>query len=94
MKEQLKRYNAMNKIEDYLFDIRENKRTSIEIASIIDVQQKGITQENIEQYLSAIECNPKLVLNKDIDDFYKFTIEDINIENYRSLGVIKMPVSI
>ena len=37
-------------------------------------------------------CTPKLELNKDIDDFYKFTIEDFDISDYKHMGKIDFPV--
>lgn len=37
---------------------------------------------------------PKLVINPDIKDFYDFTPDDINLEDYQYRAAIKMPVSV
>ena len=36
---------------------------------------------------------PQLELDKDVTDFYDFTIDKINLINYKSLKKIKMPVA-
>ena len=37
---------------------------------------------------------PKLVINPDIKDFYDFTPDDINLEDYQYRAAIKMEVSV
>lgn len=37
---------------------------------------------------------PQLVLNKEIKDLFKFTMDDIHIENYQSYDKIKFPLSV
>ena len=41
-----------------------------------------------------INSKPVLKLNPDIANFYDFTIDDINLEDYSHMGKISMPVSV
>ncbi len=70
-------------------------------AHIYENQIDGI-KEQIERYDKAISEKtlppaPKLWINPEINDFYKFDnsreLKDIKLDNYRHLGVIKMPVT-
>ena len=70
-------------------------------AHIYENQIDGI-KEQIRRYDEAKSSGslppaPKLVLNPEIKDFYKFdnskSLLDIRLENYQHLGVIKMPVT-
>ena len=94
MKEQLERYELMQLVDSYRYDLRGNKRSSQEIVDYIEIQNKGLKLEDVKKYLEAIECEPKLILNPSISDFYGFKIEDIQLEGYKHLGAIKMPVAV
>ena len=70
-------------------------------AHIYENQIDGI-KEQIARYDEAIKNGtlppaPRLWINPDITDFYKFDnsrdLKDIKLENYENLGVIKMPVT-
>ncbi|MDO4741993.1 MAG: thymidylate synthase [Candidatus Saccharibacteria bacterium] len=70
-------------------------------AHIYENQIDGI-KEQISRYDEAIKTNtlppaPKLWINPEITDFYKFDnsreLKDIKLENYENLGIIKMPVT-
>lgn len=70
-------------------------------AHIYENQIDGI-KEQIERYDKAMKEGglpkaPKLWLNSEIKDFYKFDnsreLKDIKLEGYEHLGVIKMPVT-
>ncbi|MDO5480628.1 MAG: thymidylate synthase [Candidatus Saccharibacteria bacterium] len=70
-------------------------------AHIYENQVDGI-KEQIEKYEKAVKDGtlpkaPKLWLNPEIKDFYKFDssreLKDIKLENYENLGTIKMPVT-
>lgn len=70
-------------------------------AHIYENQIDGI-KEQIARYDEAkkngtLPPAPKLWLNPEITDFYKFDssreLKDIKLENYENLGVIKMPVT-
>lgn len=70
-------------------------------AHIYANQVDGI-REQIKRYDEAVKNNtlpkaPKLYINPDIKDFYKFDnsreLKDIYLENYENLGQIKMPVT-
>ncbi|MBR3254190.1 thymidylate synthase [Candidatus Saccharibacteria bacterium] len=70
-------------------------------AHIYENQVDGI-REQIERYDKATRDGtlppaPKLWLNPEITDFYKFDnsreLKDIRLENYQNLGTIKMPVT-
>ena len=70
-------------------------------AHIYENQIDGI-KEQIARYEEAVEKGtlpsaPKLWINPEIDDFYQCDssrdLKDIRLENYRHLGVIKMPVT-
>ena len=70
-------------------------------AHIYENQVDGI-REQITRYDKAIKDGtlpptPKLWINPDITDFYKFDnskdLKDIRLENYENLGTIKMPVT-
>ena len=70
-------------------------------AHIYENQIDGI-KEQIARYEEAVEKGtlpsaPKLWINPEIDDFYQFDssrdLKDIRLEDYRHLGVIKMPVT-
>lgn len=37
---------------------------------------------------------PKLIINPDIHNFYDFTIDDINLEEYHHLGKLSMEVAV
>jgi len=60
-------------------------------AHIYDNQVPGMREQ-----LSRGEApkGPKLWLNKEVKNFYDFTIEDIKLEGYEHLGKIKMEVSV
>ena len=68
----------------------------------IYVNQVDGIREQIKRYDKAVKNNalpkaPKLYINPDIKDFYKFDnsreLKDIYLENYENLGQIKMPVT-
>lgn len=85
MNEQIRRFELMEKIEftnndELLLDHLKNSK----VAPI----------DEIEDTLKVLKSNPKLKINSDIKDFYDFTIDDISLEDYESLKVIKMPVSV
>ena len=70
-------------------------------AHIYENQVDGI-REQIAKYESAVRDGslpkaPKLWLNPEIKDFYDFDnsrdLKDIELENYKNLGTIKMPVT-
>ena len=70
-------------------------------AHIYENQIEGI-KEQISRYDEAakngtLPKTPKLWLNPDIENFYEFDnsrdLKDIKLENYKHLGVIKMPVT-
>ncbi|MBO7718396.1 thymidylate synthase [Candidatus Saccharibacteria bacterium] len=70
-------------------------------AHIYENQIDGI-REQIERYDKAVKNGklppaPKLWLNPRIKDFYKFDssreLKDIRLDDYKNLGVIKMPVT-
>ncbi len=70
-------------------------------AHIYENQVDGI-REQIARYDEAIKNGtlpkaPKLWINPEITDFYKFDnskeLKDIHLENYENLGTIKMPVT-
>ncbi len=70
-------------------------------AHIYENQIDGI-REQIDRYDKAVKDGtlppaPKLWLNPNIKDFYDFDnskeLKDIKLENYKHLGVIKMPVT-
>ena len=70
-------------------------------AHIYENQVEGI-KEQIVRYEDAVKNGtlpkaPKLWLNPEIKDFYKFDssreLKDIRLENYENLGTIKMPVT-
>lgn len=48
---------------------------------------------NEESLKEVYEANPKLSINKNIDNFYDYKVEDINLIDYKSLDKIKMPVA-
>ena len=37
---------------------------------------------------------PKLIINPEIKDFYKFTPDDIKLDDYKHLGKIEMEVAV
>ena len=44
--------------------------------------------------IPVLKTKPVLKLNKDIKDFYDFTIDDIVLENYNHMNKINMEVAI
>lgn len=70
-------------------------------AHIYENQIDGI-REQINRYENAVKNHmlpepPKLIISPEIKDFYSFdnskSLKDIKLENYKHLGVIKMPVT-
>ena len=66
-------------------------------AHIYENQVDGIKEQlsrsnNIP--VNILESKPTLKLNPDITNFYDFTIDDINLEGYKHMGKILMPVSV
>jgi thymidylate synthase len=51
---------------------------------------KNSDDEELKEVFNSI---PQLELDKDVTDFYDFTIDKINLINYKSLKKIKMPVA-
>lgn len=58
------------------------------------VYENHLEQLKLQLERDEIKEKPKLVLNKDIKDFYDFTIDDINLSNYKYHNKIKMKVSV
>ena len=61
-------------------------------AHIYENQIEGM-KEHLSRRDKALPA-PKLWINPEIKDFYKFTIDDIKLEGYEHLGKIEMPVSV
>lgn len=61
-------------------------------AHIYENQIEGM-KEHLSRRDKALPA-PKLCINPEIKDFYKFTIDDIKLEGYEHLGKIEMPVSV
>ena len=81
-----------NQIEGMKIQIERAKKISeIEIK---EKYNKDSLIEEDKEYLEVVKSTPRLLLNKNIKNFYDFTINDINLENYKSLKPIKMPVSV
>lgn len=59
-------------------------------------EQLGLVDmyELFDAYRTERLCEPKLVLNKDIKDFYDFIIDDINLEGYIPGPKIKAEVAV
>lgn len=89
MREQLSRYKKM---EDVNWKLSFNEM----ISNFDDGVERALIEiENDEkQYEEVLQSTPKLKLNPEIKDFYEFTINDIILEDYKSLDNIKMPVAV
>ena len=61
-------------------------------AHIYENQVEGM-KEQLSRRDKALPA-PRLWINPEIKDFYKFTIDDIKLEEYEHLGKIEMPVSV
>lgn len=85
MKEQIRRFELMEKLE-----ATNNDKLLLDYLKTSQIAP----MDEIEDTLKVLESNPQLKINKDIKDFYDFTIDDISLEGYESLKVIKMPVSV
>lgn len=81
MKKQIDRYAHMMDVV--------KKIAYAEFTGNKDIQ---ITHKEKEIY-DITNSTPKLELNKDIDDFYKFTMEDFDISDYKHMGKIDFPVA-
>jgi thymidylate synthase len=55
---------------------------------------KNITHEDYNKIQDICSSNPKLKLNSNIKDFYDFTIDDIELEDYKHMGKLQMEVSV
>jgi thymidylate synthase len=53
-----------------------------------------ITHEDYNKIQDICSTNPKLKPDSNIKDFYKFTIDDIILEDYQHMGKIEMEVSV
>lgn len=54
-----------------------------------------IIKTQIKRLPEALKLpNPRLEINTDIKDFYKYTLDDINLVNYQDLGILKMQVAV
>lgn len=80
MKEQVERYKKLEKCVFNYETFREH--------------YKNISHDEYNKLQDICSITPKLKLNPNITDFYDFAIEDIILENYKSLGTIKMEVSV
>lgn len=85
MKEQIRRFKIMTEI-----DMLSDNEALIEHYR----NNSTIEPEEFDNFLNVLNSNPKLKLNTSITDFYDFTADDISLEDYESLKVIKMPVSV
>lgn len=86
IKEQISRFQEMCIYDAFLKD---------KSASDIKVDLKNIGINNDLSLLKEVcNSNPKIYLNPDIKDFYKFTIDDIELKDYKHMGKISMPVSV
>lgn len=54
-----------------------------------DIEEKDYKKIN-----EINNCKPTLKINREIKNFYDFTIDDIELEDYKHMGKIPMPVSV
>ena len=98
MKEQQYRYERMCYVQEKLDLIK-----SLEKLDVVDECHQTLidkinleldSDEELKEIKEVLSHTAKLELNPEIKDFYDFTVDDINIVDYKCLGTIKMPVSV
>lgn len=84
--EQIDKFNLMEKLDILI--------KNDNLVNCLKKSYSDIKEEEFNRTIKVLKSVPKLKINPDIKDFYDFTIDDINLEDYESLDKIKMPVSI
>lgn len=80
MKKQLRRYKKLDRmVYNY---------------SSFQTIYNNISHEEYNELQDLYSSKPTLKLNPNISNFYDFTMNDIILENYKNMGVIKMEVSV
>ncbi len=100
IKEQIERWNRYNKIKYESTDILELKKKKIAQALEEDIDERLKEELKIDERIVDLALNnekPELILNKEIDDFFKFDnskeCKDAKISKYRHLGKIRFPLA-
>ncbi len=93
-KEQLERYKKMELVSGKLSMIETLSQLKHAKPLIKELEKE--LEENLEykEIVKLLKSKPYLKLNQEIKEFYDFTIDDIKLEDYKSLSPIKMPVAI
>ncbi|MNL91036.1 Thymidylate synthase 2 [compost metagenome] len=58
------------------------------------VRHVKIKDYDLYNYANIIVKKPKLILNSNVTNFYDFTVDDIELKDYKHMGKICMPVSV
>ena len=100
IKEQINRWNKYEKISKDSIENLELQKKYAE--KFLSNNEKYELEEELKLELKMIELalskdKPELLLNKEIDDFFKFDnskdLKDIKLNNYKHLGKIKFPIA-
>ena len=87
-KKQIENYEAMRDLEQKMYYIEND------IGLWCNNKMKPKYNEKELAIIPVLKTKPVLKLNKDIKDFYDFTIDDIVLENYNHMNKINMEVAI
>lgn len=86
--------HVINNAHIYLNQIEGMKEQIVRYDYLDKISRGDVKSEIPTEYLEILNSTPKLKLNPNITNFYDFTVDDIEIEDYKYLKPIKMPVSV
>lgn len=93
-KEQLERYRKMELVSGKLSMMQTLGQLKNAKPLVKELEKELEVNAEYKEIVELLKSKPTLKLNQEIKDFYDFTIDDIGLEDYKSLSPIKMPVSV
>lgn len=97
MKEQQYRYEKMCYVQSKIDEINSIEKLDLTDSikkSLINKLNKDTDKDDFKEIKEVLLSNPRLEINPEIKDFYDFTVDDINLVDYKCLKTIKMPVAV
>ena len=99
VKEQIRREDRYNELSLLPHDELIKMKNGLEdkLSLIQDIKSDEYKKLDTENRIIDLILEPKLELNKDIDDFFKFDnskeLKDVKVKSYKHMGKITFPIA-